>query len=281
MCKGNRSIKRVVYSISLIVFIVLFAVSTESCSKKQETPADSVLKKIKDSGEIVVGTSADYPPFEFYLMNDKEEDIVGLDIDIANQIARELGVKLVVKDIIFSQLFQALDEGKVHFVVAGLTPTESRKNKADFSTIYYQAIQNILIRAADKESIRSIEDLRGKKVGTQKDSIQDEMIRAQIVGATFVNKDVVHDLIKDLKAGTIDAVILEKPVAESFVQRYEEFTNIELSDKDTMLGSAVAVKKGSLKLLDFINKILVKLKEADKITQFVEAAKIQANKRNP
>ena len=90
MCKGNRSIKRVVYSISLIVFIVLFAVSTESCSKKQETPADSVLKKIKDSGEIVVGTSADYPPFEFYLMNDKEEDIVGLDIDIANQIAREL-----------------------------------------------------------------------------------------------------------------------------------------------------------------------------------------------
>lgn len=281
MFKGKYSNKRVVFSIMLLVVVVLFAVSSESCKKKAESKMDPVLEKIKAAGEVVVGTSADYPPFEFYLMNDKEEDIVGIDIDIANSIANELGVKLVVKDIVFSQLFKALDEEKVHFVVAGLTPTDSRKVKADFSTIYYQAIQNILIRAEDKESIRSLEDLRGKKVGTQKDSIQDEIIRSKVQGAAFINMDRVLDLIKELKDGAIDAVILEKPVAESFVQRHPELTNIDLSEKETTLGSAIAVKKGNSGLLEYINQQLAKLKEAGKITQFVEQAKIQANKIKP
>lgn len=275
MCGGNCSIKRVVLSISLMVLVILFAASTESCSKKQ----DSVLKKIKDSGEIVVGTSADYPPFEFYLMNDKEEDIVGIDIDIANVIAEELGVKLEVKDIIFSKLFDALNSNQVDFAIAGLTPTDHRKKIVDFSDIYYQALQNILIRSKDADKIRSIVDLRGKKVGTQKDSIQEDIVRNQIVGAKFVIKETMHELIDDLKNERIDAIVLEKPVAESYAYRNKNFINIKCSSEDTPLGSAIAVKKGNVELLNAINKILRKLKKDNKINEFVEGAKILVSKR--
>jgi len=240
------------------------------------------LDKIISSGKIVVGTSADYPPYEFYLMDDKENVLVGLDIDIANVIGKELDVQVEVKDLTFHKLFSALEEGKVDILIAGLNPTYARTRIADFSDIYYKAIQNLVIRKSDEEKIAFLKDLRGMTVGAQKGSIQSEMAPTQIPGAKFMYFDSIGDLVTNLKNGVLDAVIMEKPVANSYVKRNESLMTIECLNSgtdDSPLGSAIAVKKGNIKLLKKINEIIQKLKEENKIEEFVENARILLNKR--
>lgn len=237
------------------------------------------LQQIKEAGKIVAGTSADYPPYEFHLLNDKEGELVGIDIDIAKVIAEELGVKLEVKDIIFSRIFDALDDGQIDIAIAGLHPNEERKKRADFSDIYYMAIQTIVIRAEQADLIKTVEDLRGKTVGVQKDTIQEGMARSHIEGASFVVRETIEELIINLEKGLVDALILEKPVAESYVNRNKHFAIVQCKKFVDKLGSAIAVKKFNTELLAEINRILKKLKDENKIEEFVENAKMLTNKQ--
>jgi len=252
--------------IFLLFFLVLFFTINGS-------QADSKLEKIKKAGKIIAGTSADYPPYEFRPISD-DDSIYGMDIDIANEIAKELGVKLEIKEIVFSRLFDAVNKDEIDFIIAGLSPTEKRKKLVDFSVSYYKALQNMLIRKTDKKKINSLEDLRGKKVGTQKGSIQEELAKQQIDGAVFFEEDTIIKLVEDLKKGKIDVVILEKPVAESFSKRNKGLINIECVSGANFLGSAIAVKKGNKLLLKKINEILAKLKQNNMIIEFAENAKL-------
>ncbi|MEN8153251.1 MAG: transporter substrate-binding domain-containing protein [Acidobacteriota bacterium] len=264
------------------VFLILFLIIIALTFFTTEVFPISKLEKIKASGKLIVGTSADYPPYEFRLMNEKDGDLVGLDIDIANVIGKELGVKVVIKNITFHKLFTALESEKVDILIAGLNPTYRRTKVADFSIIYYKAIQNLVIKKKDKDKIAFIKDLRGKTVGTQQGSIQGEIAPTQIIGAKFMFFDTIVELIKELKNGQLDAIILEKPVATSYVARNDDLVNIECMNSgayDSPLGSAIAVKKGNKKLLDKINKIIKKLENENKINEFVESAKILLNKR--
>jgi len=268
--------------ISLFIFVVPQPVfSNNSDSNSESTPGKdmSKLEQIKSSGKLVVGTSADYPPYEFHLMNDKEGDLVGIDIDISKVIAKELGVKLEVKDLIFSRIFQALESGQIDLAIAGLHPTEERKKVADFSKIYYQAIQSIIILKDNSDRIKTIEDLRGKRVGVQKDSIQESMAKGQILGAQFDVRETIEELIIILDKGLVDAVILEKPVADSYIHRSKRFTSIECKKFNNKLGSAIAVKKSNNDLLNEVNRILDKLKKENKIEAFIESAKMLSNKK--
>jgi len=273
---GKYAVRAVGYSILLTVFLFSGMLSAETQSGDTATK----LNKIKESGELIVGTSPDYPPYEFHLLNDKEGEVVGLDIDIAKEIAREIGVKLTVKHVVFHKLFDALNQGDADLVIAGLAPSEGRRQLVDFSDVYYQAIQNMLIRATDAEIITSIDDLRGKTVGTQKGSIQEDMVHKHILGAQYVVKETINELIGDLLEKRIDAAILEKPVAESYVAKNKNLINIECRSGayDALLGSAIAVKKGNQHLLKEVNRILKKLKRENKIVEFVEDAKILMNK---
>jgi ABC-type amino acid transport substrate-binding protein len=236
------------------------------------------LERIKTAGKIVVGTSADYPPYEFHLLPDLEGTMVGIDIDIAEAIAADLNVKLEIKDIVFSKLFDELNAGYIDLALAGLSPTENRKIVADFSIPYYQAIQNMLIRASDRDKIKLLEDLRGKVVGTQRGSIQDDMARNMISGATFFLQEDISELIKALLDKKIDAVILEKPVAEAYSFKNKDLLNLECSTDHIPLGSAVAVKKGDSDLLERVNLILERLIQENKITESIQAAKVFADK---
>jgi ABC-type amino acid transport substrate-binding protein len=273
----------IVMIISLIILVVPQLIFSNSAGTEPGSAPEKKmpkLEKIKASGKLVVGTSADYPPYEFHLLNDKEGDLVGIDIDIAKVIARELGVQLEVKDLIFSRIFQALDSGQIDMAIAGLSPTEERKKVASFSDVYYQAIQCVIIRKENAERIKTIEDLRGKKVGVQKDSIQEDMAKGQIHGAEFDVRETIEELIIILDKGLVEGIILEKPVGDSYVHRNKNFTSLRSEEKFShMLGSAIAVKKGDDDLLKEINRILAKLIKAGKIEEFVETAKMLSNKR--
>ncbi len=269
----------IVKKLVAVVAVATIAISMVGCGssakKESATSNASALDTIKSKGKLVVGTSADYPPYEFHQEVDGKDQIVGFDIDIAKQLAKDLGVELEVKDMAFDGLLVALQADKVDMIFAGMTPTDERKQNADFSDIYYQATHRFILRSGDETAITSMDDLKGKKIGVQKGSIQEGIAQANFDAANIKSLDKVTDLILDLKNNKVDAVLAELPVAQINVQKN---TGIAIADKlevkDPDGGCAIAMKKNSPELQAEVNKTIKNLKDSNKIQQFV----IDANK---
>lgn len=277
--------KGIVKKLMAIAAVTTIAISMVGCGsgtteKKDGNAAPaakaSTLEAIKSKGKLVVGTSADYAPYEFHTQVDGKDKIVGFDIEIAKQFAKDLGVELEIKDMAFDGLLVALQSDKVDMIFAGMTPTDERKQNADFSDIYFTATHRFMLRTGEEASITKIEDLKGKKIGVQKGSIQEGIAKANFEAGNIKALDKVPDLVLDLKNKKVDAVLVESTVADLTVQKNEGVAIAKaLEVKDPDGGCAIAMKKGSTELQTEINKTLKKLKDEDKINQFfVEANKI-------
>lgn len=237
--------------------------------KSQDTSdIQSKLEEIKAKGQIVLGTSADYPPYEFHKLIDGNDEIVGFDIEIAKKIAEGLGVELVVKDMKFDGLIGALKADKVDMVAAGMTPTPERKESVDFTQIYYDAHSTIIIRDEDKEKYKEVKDFEGLKVGYQKGSIQEEIYMNQFQESEGIGLNKVTDLIMSLKSGKIEGIIVAETVADAYVKVNTDlqFTGIDFGSEG---GVAIAFDKGSDDLVEAVDEILAGLIEDGSVDQFV------------
>lgn len=266
----NNKLKQII----AVSTIAIMALGFTACGKKNvssssNTAAITKVDKIKKAGQLVVGTSADYPPYEFHKSVSGNDEIVGFDIEIAKEIAKDLGVKLVIKDMDFKGLLNALESGNVDMVLAGMTPTEERKQSVDFSNIYYKAAQTLVVRTEDKDKIKVIDDLNGKGLGVQKGSIQEDIAKNQLPKAEAKALGKITDIALALKTKKIDAAIIESPVAKSYVNANKDLSisDIELKTEDA--GSAVAVKKGEIDLVNAINKTLDRLTTSKTIDKMV------------
>lgn len=217
---------------------------------------------------LVLGTSADYAPYEFHKMVDGTDTIVGFDIELAKEIAKDAGYNLEIKDIGFDSLLIEMNQGKVDFVISGMTPTDERKEEADFSDIYYTAEQCVIIRKADESKYTDIASLSGLSVGAQTGSIQEGMVQNEMPESTLVSLQKIPDIVTTLKAGKVEAIVMEKPVAEGYINENDDLF-IAFSMKDDVGGSAVAVKKGNTALLDIINKTIERVTTDGTFDQFV------------
>ena len=121
----------------------------------------------------MLGTSADFTPYEFHKVINGKDEIVGFDIAIAKEIAADLGAELVIEDMGFDGLLPALQSGRVDLVVSGMTPTDERKKSIDFSDTYYKSKQVIMVRNVDKDKYPDMKSLENVKIGVQKGSIQE------------------------------------------------------------------------------------------------------------
>ena len=248
------------------------AANTSSSSSASGSASESVLEKIKKDGKLVVGTSADYPPYEFHATVDGNDKIVGFDMDIAQEVADDLGVKLEIKDMDFDGLLVALQSNKVDMVFAGMTPTEERKENADFSDIYYEATHRFILRSGEEASVKSFDDLKGKKIGVQKGSIQEGIAKDNFDEANIKSLAKVTDLVLDLKNNKVDAILIEEGVAKINCDKNEGISMADFVVTDENGGTAIAMKKGDSELLAEVNKTISKLKEEDKISKFVSDA---------
>lgn len=242
---------------------------------KEQTP----LEKIKEKGTLVLGTSADYPPYEFHASINGKDEIVGFDIEIGKEIAKDLGVELVIKDMKFDGLLAALDQGNIDIVIAGMSPTPERAENVDFSQIYYQSLQTVVVRAEDKDVLTSADSLKGKKIGVQKGAIQETIASEQFPGASPVALGKITDLILSLNSGRIDSAIIEYPVAKSGVAANPGLfiTEIPIEMEDN--GTAIALKKGSGDYLEAVNKTLTRLLDEKLVDKFVADATLLAEEQ--
>lgn len=233
------------------------ATETPSASAAPASPAkETKLDQIKKAGVLVIGTEALYPPYEFHAVIDGKDTIVGFDIDLANAIAKELGVQLKIVDMAFDGIIPALQAGQIDIAIAAISPTDERKKVVAFSDIYYAATQNCLIRVADKDKYPTIDSLEGKKIGAQLGALQETIAKEQIKNSKVLALDKVPTLVQELKSKNIEAVICEGPVAEGFVRKNADLMITPFTFKDDSLGSAVALPMDQPELLALINKVI-------------------------
>jgi polar amino acid transport system substrate-binding protein len=172
--------------------------------------------------KIIVGTSADYPPFE-YVEGGK---IVGFDIELITSLLEKLDYTVEVKDISFDSLIPSLINGKIDVIASAMTITPEREEQIDFSDPYYNSDQSILVQADSDINIEEYEDLSNLTIGAQTGTtgeiwVLDNLINIQ--NATMTDEQLksyeTYTLaVLDLDNGNLDAIILDKPVAESFAK---------------------------------------------------------------
>ena len=229
-----------------------------------------------DSGKktITLGTSADYPPFEFHVLKDGVDTIVGIDVSMAKAIAAEMGVELQIKDIAFDSLLIELGQGTVDFVIAAMEKDAERDAAADFSDPYYTDVPPKIVALKENAgNYASLADFSGKTVGAQTGTTKADIVTGDMAGANPLLLQSVNELVNGLVNAKCDAIVLDGAVADKYVA-----TNDALAVVDISLGEAaepyrVAVKEGDPdKLLDSINAAIKKAIENGDIATWMEEA---------
>jgi len=251
-----------IYMKSLKHVIVMFLVMAMAISVIGCTATGGTMKKIKDSGKIVWGTNAAFPPFEM-----REGDkVIGVDAEIAAKIAEKLGVELVVEDMDFKGLINALNSNQIDFIAAGFTIKPDREEQVLFTNTYFTAVQKIIVQEGNTE-IKSKDDLKGKTIGVQSGTTGD-----------FTAEEFTEDIVRfnnaleaaiDLKNGRLDAVIVDNLPAQMIVAENEGLVILEEKAADDE-EYAIAVRKADADLQKIINEVLAELKESGQIDKWVE-----------
>lgn len=263
--KGDMKVKKSMFKkVCAMALVGVMALSVVGCGKEKDS-----LDAIKEKKKLVVGLCGDYQPYEFHMDINGKDTIVGFDVEIAKELAKDLGVELEIKEMEFSSLVTAVPAGKIDMIISGMTPTEERKVAVDFSEIYYAAEQSVLVRKGEEGKYKDFASLEGKKIGAQMGSIQAGIAKDNIKNAEVVELGTVNDLLLQLKSGKVDAVIIETPVADLAAKSNPELTKSAIEYKDEEGGSAVAVKKGSPELLKQVNETLERLKSDGSLDKFI------------
>jgi ABC-type amino acid transport substrate-binding protein len=246
------------------------------CGSSNDKNSDSktdLLEKIQKNGKLVVGMSADYAPYEFHYIDENGKDVIGgFDVDIANEIANKIGVDLVIQEMDFDALVSALPAGKVDLVISGMNPTEERAKVVDFSEVYYNSKHGILVRAEDADKYQTFADLEGAKVGVQLGSTQEKIAKTEIPNVNLQQLSNINNLILELKAGKVDAIVMEKPVAEMAVKSNPELAVGKPTYEEQTGGNAVGIAKNNPQLLAKVNEVITELNESGKMDEYIAKA---------
>lgn len=228
-----------------LLFLGLLLVT--GCGKKNDT--------------IVMVTEAGFAPYEYY----EDGEIVGVDIDIAKEIANAVGKKLEVKDVAFDSIINELKSGKADFALAGMSITEERLKEVDFSIEYTTSRQVVIVK--DNSNISNVNSIYDKKIAVQLGSVADLYFSNNYKNLDILRQKKYLSMVEDLKADKIDAIVMDKLPAEEIVKTN---SNLKILDGYIFEDSyGIAVKKGNSNLISTINTVLNRLITEGKIEEYI------------
>lgn len=263
--------KGIFKNIISLVMIGIMSFGLIACDKSSSDSKNQV-EAIKNKGKVVVGLSADFAPYEFHAMIDGKDETVGFDINIAKQIASDMGVELEIKEMDFDALISALKAGQIDMIISGMNPTDERKEQVDFSDIYYESQNAVLVNKNDVDKFKEASALDGKKIGVQLGSTQEQLAKNKIKNAELTSLANVNNVVLELKSGKVDAVVTDEPVAEMAVKTNPELALSGITYKEEAGGNAVAIQKGSDELVNLVNSTIKNLKDNGKLKEFLDEA---------
>lgn len=240
--------------------------TTAEAAKEESTDAaeESTEAESKEAagGTLVMATNAEFPPYEYH----DGDKIVGIDAEIAQAIADELGMTLEIEDIAFDSIIPELASGKADMALAGMTVTEDRKASVDFSDSYASASQMIIVK--EDSQITGPADLEGITVGVQLGTTGDIYVSdLEAKGTTVERYNKGFEAVQALSQGKVDAVVIDGEPAKTFVAETEGLKILD--EAFTEEDYAIAVKKGNTELLDKINGALKNLKDSGTLDEIV------------
>ena len=241
--------------ISLVMVLVMATAVFSACGSKS---SDS--KSGGDGKQVLsMATNAEFPPYEYV----EGEDVVGIDVDIAQAIADKLGMELKVDNMNFDSIIPAITSGKDAIGAAGMTVTDERKKNVDFTDSYATGVQVVIVREDSK--ITDVKDLTTKgadnTIGVQLGTTGDIYCTSDIQDKGFgkvqqFNKGA--DAVQALVSGKIDCVVIDNQPAKEFVKANK---GLKILDTEYVTEDyAIAVAKDNTELKDKINGALNELK---------------------
>lgn len=255
----------------LIKYIVTLSMLVGVLTSAQSVFAQKSLDEIVESGELVMGTSADFPPFEWVILDGAEANFVGIDVDLAQLIADEIGVELVIEDTSFDGLIASVSSGRVDMVLAGVTYSEERAEQVDFSEVYYETNSKFVVALGEEGKYSELQDFANLKIGVQKGTIQESTLQELLPDAELVSMNKNGDLIEALKAKRVDAVLMDGIVVGEFVNLNSDAIALldDIQVEENNEGFAVVTAKDNAELMEVINKVITEAIESGKLEEIV------------
>ncbi len=219
----------------------------------------------------IVGTSADYPPFESV---DEKGEFIGFDMDLIREVAKRLGVELKIESMEFGSLIASLKQGKIDAIIACMSPDPERLKEADFTDPYYLIKHGILVKEGSKAEIKELNDIFKYEVGVQTGTTMDKWITQKISEGAIPEAKVKHYSdanagAMDVKNGRLDAFLVDAPVAYEKAKEVGLIVALEtVLEKEENPG--IVLKKGSTEMLEKLNEIIKEMKEDGTIQQLEE-----------
>lgn len=238
----------------------------------QAEATDPVLEKIQKSGKLVIGLSADYPPYEFHATVNGKDQVVGADISMGEKIAEDLGVKLVVEELGFDALLGALNTGKIDLIISGMSPTPERQKEVNFSDSYITINQRVVVRKADKDKYTDAKAFDGLKVAAQKQSTQEELAQTELTGSEVVSLPKVTDIVLNLQNKKVDGAVIEGPVAEAYVAQNPALALTDIDFENGQADMAIAMSKEAPALQTKVNETVKDIQDNNLMEVYKEEA---------
>jgi len=219
-----------------------------------------------DENSLIVGTVANYAPF---VSINAQGEYEGFDIDIAQEIARVLNKKLIIKDLgSMAPLFMALEQGSIDVIIWGLSITQERLKKV--SMIRYQGetttAYSLIFWKQIPSNIISIEDMKGMTICVEPASAQDVVLSKY----SFINKkstEKVDDALLNIQYGKADAALVEPAIAQKFKNKYQEIQILDLllAPEDQVEGIGIVIKKSNAQLTQEVQQAVEILQRNESI----------------
>ena len=231
--------------------------ATEAPAAEQPAAeASTLLEQIKAKGKLVVGTEAQYAPYEF---KDFDANFVGCDMWLAQQIADSLGVELEIVDMSFAGIIPAVQSGQVDLGIAAFTNTPERAEEIDFSDLYETSAQLLIVKTGNADTYSTKEALAGQKVGAQKGTIQSQLIQSALPDSELFELEKYPALALEVQNGNIAGLVVDQAVGESLVANSNgelEVSNFEFSAEEASFGKSVVIAKGNEDLVAAVNEVV-------------------------
>ena len=229
----------------LILLLLMFLCT--GCSNREE--------------KLIMVTEASFAPYEYY----SDGKIVGVDVDIASEIAKEMGKKLVVKDVAFDSIIHEVKSGKADIGVAGISYSEERAKQVDFSVNYTTSKQVVIVRKNSK--INDVSEINNKRIAVQLGSVADLYVSEEYNNKNIIRQKKYLAAIQDLKDNKADCVVMDELPAKQIVSENNDIRILDEALAEDNYG--IIVDKGNTELLEVINRVINRLKEEGKIDEYV------------
>ncbi len=255
--KSKRTKNLIMLSVIIVgLFLTVFAKNIVTTTAQEEK---DTLDEILERGYMIVGSDTTYPPFES--INPETGLPEGFDVDIAHQIALDLGVDLVFKTSAWEPIIPNLKAKQFDMIISAMTITAEREKEVDFSRWYYKSEQAVLVPANNPLNINSVDDLNksGIRIGVQSGTTSHIYANESLQAATLSTYDDILTAIEDLKQGKLDAVLGDYAV----LAKAAKDGKTKIVDTYSPEDFGIAVREGETRLLDRINKVINKLLGSD------------------